>query len=75
MVNGVAEPPGAPAAAGPRPWAESGAVVMLADGSQTAVRARAVTGAMDSNCGRFGNNDIGRFDVNVDRIRRVDPTR
>jgi serine/threonine-protein kinase len=50
------------------PNARATIVVTLLDG-------RAVNGAMDSNCGWFGYNDIGRFDVNVERIRRVDFTR
>lgn len=43
-------------------------VVTLLDG-------KTIKGSMDAGCGWFGYNDIGRFDFNVDRLRRVEFTR
>ena len=40
-------------------------VVTLADG-------RTLNGSVDSGCGMFGYNDIGRYDVNMQDLRRID---
>jgi hypothetical protein len=40
-------------------------VVTLLDG-------RSLNGSMGSGCGIFGYNDIGRFDVNIDQLKRID---
>ena len=50
------------------PNAAATIVVTLLDG-------KAVNGSMNAGCGWFGYNDIGRFDFNVDRLRRVEFTR
>jgi hypothetical protein len=47
------------------PNARATIVVTLLDG-------RTINGTMDAGCGWFGFNDIGRFDFNVDRLRRVE---
>jgi hypothetical protein len=50
------------------PNARATIVVTLLDG-------RTINGSMEAGCGWFGYNDIGRFDFNVDRLRRVVFTR
>jgi serine/threonine-protein kinase len=37
----------------------------------TLLDGRTVKGMIDAGCGWFGYNDMGRFDFNVDRLRRV----
>jgi hypothetical protein len=47
------------------PNARATILVTLLDG-------RTVNGSINAGCGWFGYNDIGRFDFDVERLRRVD---